>query len=52
MANMLSDLTIQNFYVWGSLKDKVYETNFHVEEELQENTQREIWKFLRKNSFR
>jgi hypothetical protein len=23
-----------------------------VEEELQENTQREIWKFLRKNSFR
>jgi hypothetical protein len=35
----------------GKLKDKVYRTNTHTEEELKENIQRKIWKFLTKNFF-
>jgi hypothetical protein len=34
------------------VKDRVCRTNPHTEEELKENTQRENWKFLRRNFFR
>jgi hypothetical protein len=36
------DLTTCNLYLWGNIKDKVYKTNPYTEEELKENTQREI----------
>jgi len=45
------DLNPCDFYLWGNLKDKVYRTKPHTEEELKENIRREIWKFLRKNFF-
>jgi hypothetical protein len=47
----LPDLTPKLFYLWCNLKDKVYRMNPHLEEELKENIQREIWKFLKKNFF-
>jgi hypothetical protein len=34
------DFTLFNFYLWGKLKDKVYRTNPHSEEELKENMKR------------
>jgi hypothetical protein len=43
------DLTGYDFYLWGNFKDKLYRTNPHTEEELKENTRKEIWKFLSKS---
>jgi hypothetical protein len=37
-----SDLTPCDFYLWGSLKDKVCKTNPHTVEELRNNIRREI----------
>jgi hypothetical protein len=36
------DLTPCDFYLWGSLKDRVYKTNTHTLEELGHNIHREI----------
>ncbi|KAJ9575347.1 hypothetical protein L9F63_025702, partial [Diploptera punctata] len=35
-------LTVCDFYLWGSLKDKVYKTNPHTLEELKNNIRNEI----------
>jgi hypothetical protein len=36
----LPDLTPCDYYLWGTLKDKVYRMNSHMEEELKENMKR------------
>jgi hypothetical protein len=42
MASTLSDLNPCTFYLWGNLKDWVYRTNPHTEEELKEKVEKEI----------
>jgi hypothetical protein len=37
VAPHLPDITLCDFYLWGSLKDKVYKTNPHTLEELRNN---------------
>jgi hypothetical protein len=37
-----SDLNPCDFFFWGCLKDKIYNSNLQTEEELKENIQREI----------
>ena len=36
------DLTVCDFYLWGNLKNKVYQNNPHTLEELKDNIKREI----------
>jgi hypothetical protein len=48
MAGIFNCLTPHEFYLWGNMS-KAYRTNHRIKEELKENIQREIWKFLRKN---
>jgi hypothetical protein len=40
----LSHVTSCDFYLWGSLKDKVYKSNSHALEELKNNIREEITK--------
>ena len=37
-----TDLTVCDFYLWGNLKGKVYETNPHTLEVLKQNIRNEI----------
>jgi hypothetical protein len=46
------DLIPCDFYLWDNLKDEIYITNPHTEEEFRETgNEKKFWKFLGKNFF-
>jgi hypothetical protein len=44
MTTCFPDLTLCDFYLWGSLKDKAHKINPHTLHEFKENIQQAIFK--------